>query len=225
MVSFYYKGRKKISFYRIGVCFRNVDTVVITWQKLLFVGCISHDVRIRRIFYRTATAMRFRAIRYVSILAAAGFGVLMIPMMLPIFAPAKLAAYYAKTGAAKTGLLKWADLKDHPLPQDFSDMLGWKEMAQKMSKVYRMLNKEEQENTVLFCDNYGQAAAVNFYGKQHHLPKSYSDNASFLNWIPDSRSATMQDFIILSDDRNEKQFPYLKNCRTWQSDYFNERRE
>ena len=34
-------------------------------------------------------------------------------------------------GFSKTDLLKWEDLQHHPLPQDFSDMLGWEEMAAK----------------------------------------------------------------------------------------------
>jgi hypothetical protein len=47
-------------------------------------------------------------------------------------------------GTKNTGALKWEDLKDHPLPQDFSDMLGWEEMAQKMSKAYETLDSAEK---------------------------------------------------------------------------------
>jgi len=30
-----------------------------------------------------------------------------------------------------TGAFKWEDQEYHPLPQDFSDMLGWKEITEK----------------------------------------------------------------------------------------------
>ena len=72
-------------------------------------------------------------------------GTLMIPLMLPVWRPSRLAAYYQRTGAAKTGLLEWEDLKNHPLPQDFADMLGWQEMTQKMAKAYNDLSAQEKK--------------------------------------------------------------------------------
>lgn len=36
----------------------------------------------------------------------------------------------------KLGMLRWEDGKEYPLPQDFADMLGWKELAAKVDKAY-----------------------------------------------------------------------------------------
>lgn len=47
----------------------------------------------------------------------------LIPVLLPVWKPEQLSAYYLKTGFDKTGILKWEDLQNHPLPQDFADML------------------------------------------------------------------------------------------------------
>ena len=58
-----------------------------------------------------------------------------IPLLLPVWKPDKLAAFYKKNGVDKIGLLKWEDQRDHPLPQDFADMLGWKELTGKNRKI------------------------------------------------------------------------------------------
>lgn len=79
----------------------------------------------------------------------------------------------------KLGLLRWEDGKDHLLPQDFADMLGWKELALKVDSVY--LNLPNKENTLVLCDNYGQAGAINYYTKQKL--KAVSFNADYINWF------------------------------------------
>ncbi|MEJ5104605.1 glycosyltransferase family 39 protein [Chryseobacterium sp. MYb328] len=79
----------------------------------------------------------------------------------------------------KFGLLRWEDGKDHSLPQDFADMLGWKELAQKVDIEYSRLSKSG--NTLVLCDNYGQAGAINFYSKKG--VKAVSFNADYINWM------------------------------------------
>ncbi|TDX14334.1 glycosyltransferase family 39 protein [Flavobacterium sp. S87F.05.LMB.W.Kidney.N] len=79
----------------------------------------------------------------------------------------------------KLGMLRWEDGKDHHLPQDFADMLGWKELARKTDSIYDLVpNKKE---TIVLCDNYGQAGAINFYSKKGI--KAVSFNADYLNWF------------------------------------------
>jgi 4-amino-4-deoxy-L-arabinose transferase-like glycosyltransferase len=155
------------------------------------------------------TAQRFKILRYAFVIVIALIGYLFVPLMLPLFEPAKLAAFYEKRNLKKTGLLKWEDLKDHPLPQDFADMLGWEEMTQKMAAAYNSLDSNEKKNTILFCDNYGQAGAVNYYGEKYNLPQAYSDNASFLYWIPDSLKFDI--LVLVTDDKNEMQHPFIKD--------------
>ncbi|OMQ09503.1 glycosyltransferase family 39 protein [[Flexibacter] sp. ATCC 35103] len=79
----------------------------------------------------------------------------------------------------KLGMLRWEDGKDHDLPQDFADMLGWKELARKTDSVYELTpNKKE---TLVLCDNYGQAGAINYYSKKGI--KAVSFNADYVNWF------------------------------------------
>lgn len=77
------------------------------------------------------------------------------------------------------GLLRWEDGLDHDLPQDYADMLGWKELAQKVDAIYDQLPKRNQ--TIIICDNYGQAGAINYYTKREL--KAVSFRADYINWF------------------------------------------
>ncbi|EJL74882.1 glycosyltransferase family 39 protein [Chryseobacterium populi] len=79
----------------------------------------------------------------------------------------------------KFGLLRWEDGKDHSLPQDFADMQGWRELAQKVDREYAQF--PVSENTLVLCDNYGQAGAINYYTEKGIRAVSFS--ADYINWF------------------------------------------
>lgn len=103
-----------------------------------------------------------------------------IPMYNLVF-PNKSPEYIVKHPEKykKLGMLRWEDGKDHALPQDFADMLGWKELAQKIDSVYALMPNPEK--TLVLCDNYGQAGAINYYSKKGI--KAVSFNADYVNWF------------------------------------------
>jgi hypothetical protein len=80
----------------------------------------------------------------------------------------------------KLGLLRWEDGENHHLPQDYADMLGWRELAEKVERVYSRLPKATQ--TIILCDNYGQAGAINYYAKNKTI-RAVSFNADYINWF------------------------------------------
>ena len=112
---------------------------------------------------------------------------LFIPMYSLIF-PNKTPEYIISHSDRykKAGLLRWEDGKDHAIPQDFADMLGWKELARQVDSIYRSL--PYSEHTLVFCDNYGQAGAINFYSSEG--VKAVSFNADYMNWIDLDRRYT-----------------------------------
>ncbi|RLD84103.1 MAG: glycosyl transferase [Bacteroidetes bacterium] len=77
------------------------------------------------------------------------------------------------------GLLRWEDGKDHLIPQDYADMLGWKELAEKVDSIYSKI--PNPGHTLILCDNYGQAGAINYYTKQGIKAVSFS--ADYINWF------------------------------------------
>lgn len=111
----------------------------------------------------------------------------MIPVLffIPIYQvvfPNKTPGYIAGHPAPykKFGLLRWEDGKDHALPQDYADMLGWKELAYKIDSVYALLPSAQE--TLILCDNYGQAGAINYYTKNKNI-NAVSFNADYINWF------------------------------------------
>ena len=108
--------------------------------------------------------------------------VIMMPILefiLPVLSPDKIVE---KTDSFKRiGLLRWEDGKDHSLPQDFADMIGWSELASIVDIAFDSIT--DKENTLIHCDNYGQAGAINFYSNQE-FTQAVSMNADYINWYP-----------------------------------------
>lgn len=96
------------------------------------------------------------------------------------------------------GLLRWEDGKDHTLPQDFADMISWQEMALIVDEAYASI-PNASENTLVLCDNYGQAGAINYYTRHKSL-QAVSFNADYLYWIPEGKKFTNVIAVKEQDD-------------------------
>ena len=173
------------------------------YPPLLAFGCLHRE---------QFTSQRWKLLRWLPIVFIIVAGLWFMVLLLPVMEPSRLASYYKKHHFEKTGLLRWEDLRDHPLPQDFADMQGWEEMARKMGTAYATLDSNEKKNTILFCDNYGMAGAVNYYGEKYGLPNAYSDNASFLYWMPDHMR--IDNLLLLTDDKQEMEHPFVKEFKS-----------
>lgn len=103
----------------------------------------------------------------------------LIRIVFPIYTPEEM--IQRKSMYQSIGLLRWEDGKEHDLQQDFADMLGWEEMANKVDLAYEEIG--DQRHTLVYCDNYGQAGAVNYYSKYPSI-KAVSFNADYINWFP-----------------------------------------
>ncbi len=106
---------------------------------------------------------------------------LFIPILkiaFPIYAPAEIVA--RQDVYKKFGMLRWEDGKDHDLPQDYADMLGWKELARKVDAVYGQI--PDKKHVLVICDNYGLAGAINYYSKYKDIA-AVSFNADYKYWF------------------------------------------
>lgn len=70
------------------------------------------------------------------------------------------------------------------LPQHFADMHGWEDMAATVARVYHSLTPEEQNKCVIYVRNYGEAGAIDFFGKQYNLPKATCAHNNYWLWGP-----------------------------------------
>jgi hypothetical protein len=69
-------------------------------------------------------------------------------------------------------------------PQNFADRFGWEEMAVTMGKIYHSLPAEDQARACIFTENYGEAAALEFYREKYGLPPIISGHNNYYLWGP-----------------------------------------
>jgi 4-amino-4-deoxy-L-arabinose transferase-like glycosyltransferase len=126
-------------------------------------------------------------------LAAAAYGIVTAPLGLPIIPPAPMARYAAALGiSAATQTNTGGQL---PLPQDYADMLGWREKADAVALVVASLTPAERARTVLFGANYGQAGALDLYGRRLGLPPVVAVAGSFFLFGPGDRPGDVLVFL------------------------------
>jgi hypothetical protein len=85
--------------------------------------------------------------------------------------------------------------------QQYADMHGWENQVATVAKVYHSLTPEEKARTIIFCDNYGEAGAIDFLGKRYGLPGASSGHNSYWFWGPGNWDATT--VIAVGSDRED----------------------
>lgn len=153
------------------------------------------------------TVVKWGWTRYVMLIFAVTTGLVAIPILLPVAKPDNLVKYYDAIGSYKAGDYKWEDLKAHPLPQDFADMMGWKELTKMTARAYAGIPASKKKRTIVIGSSYAFAGALNYYGPAQGLPESYSTNASFLLWLPEKLDF---DHMLYVDDDYPRENPIFK---------------
>lgn len=106
---------------------------------------------------------------------------LVFKLLFPVLSPEMIRQNAASF--EKFGMLRWEDGKNHDLPQDFADMTGWKEMADKSLIAFKMIPDDQLENSIIICGNYGEAGALNYY-ERGKMPEAYAFNTDYIFWMP-----------------------------------------
>jgi len=114
-----------------------------------------------------------------AVLAAAN-GAAALPYVLPVMSPPKLQQMLNRIGNRPPPLER-AGI-GAPLMQVFSDEFGWRDLAAGVGDVYRGLPPADQAKAAIFASNYGEAAAIDFYGAG--LPPALSGNNQYYLWGP-----------------------------------------
>lgn len=109
------------------------------------------------------------------------------------------------------GLLRWEDGKDHAVPQDFADMLGWKEMAQKTERA--LVSIPAAESALVLTGNYGQAGAINYYSGKRVNAVSFS--ADYVDWFTFDKSYKNLIYVVESPYVGDVVNEYAGKFETW----------
>ncbi len=122
------------------------------YPMLLAAGAVVWDGWLAR---RTPTAQRVgRGATWTSLAAGAAFSaVLMMPL-----APIHSAGWRLTS----------------KLHDNFREQIGWPELAQTVAGIYAALPESEKPHTAILAGNYGEAGAINLYGRASGLPEVIS---------------------------------------------------
>ncbi|HET7433590.1 MAG TPA: glycosyltransferase family 39 protein [Thermoanaerobaculia bacterium] len=132
-------------------------------------------------------------------------GLIPIPQALPILPPEGMLAYMHRLG-----IKPHATERSHTaaLPQLFADQFGWEELTQDVAKVYNALPPAQRAKTVIYCGNYGEAGAIDFYGPKYGLPHAISGHQNYFYW--GTHGATGDSVILVGDDPEADMWMSLK---------------
>ena len=86
------------------------------------------------------------------------------------------------------------------LPQHFADMHGWEEMVATVAQVYNKLTPEEQAICGIYVRNYGEAGAIDFFGKKYGLPNATCPHNNYWLWGPTEFSGDVMIIFGFSRD-------------------------
>jgi hypothetical protein len=107
-------------------------------------------------------------------------GILLLPMGIPLLPPAAMAEYSAALGLTRAVTTNRGTML--PLPQDYADMLGWREQAAEVARVYHALPEEDRSRTTIVGGNYGRTGALAVYREEFGLPYPVSRAGDFWAW-------------------------------------------
>jgi hypothetical protein len=87
------------------------------------------------------------------------------------------------------------------LPQHYADMFGWPEMAEQVALVYWSLSPEDRARAVFFGSNYGEAAAIDVFGRRLGLPPAIGGHNNYYLWGPRGHDGSVM--IIIGGDTKQ----------------------
>jgi len=160
----------------------------------------------QRIFFRAAVWLKPAV---VAMLVVAG--IVAAPLAMPILPVAAAAKYCAFFDVQE---VKVENVPLNSLPQLFGDMFGWQEQVQAVSHAVRSLPPEEQSRVTLLAYNYGEAGALDYFGKLYGLPKAVSGHNQYGYWGPQGASGEVVVAIGFTKQKLEQTFADVRPFET-----------
>ena len=114
--------------------------------------------------------------------AAVAMTAIVLPVVLPILSPPALAHFLDRTHLRPTPSER--ETVGAPLTAIFSDQLGWRDMEHQVAAVYRALPPEDRDRAAIMASNYGEAAAIDVYGRADGLPPALCGQLQYYLWGP-----------------------------------------
>jgi hypothetical protein len=117
----------------------------------------------------TVTARRWTSLRWAAAIALTIQAILLLPLVMPVL---------PEDAMARSTLPS--------IRKDFADTVGWHDLVEQVARIYEGLSAEEKRTAVILTDNYGEAGAINTYGRSIGLPTAVTGELSYYYWKPRS---------------------------------------
>jgi len=104
-------------------------------------------------------------------------GLITAPLALPIL---PLKDFDAYVRFATGGILR----NTYEVSNTFRDMMGWENQAAVVARVFHSLPEEDRKQCIVIAGNFGEAGAIDFFGKQYGLPPATSTHQNYFFWGP-----------------------------------------
>jgi len=126
------------------------------------------------------------------------------PLVVPVFSPDRFLSYLHYL-PVKPPVMEHAHARA-ALPQWYADQFGWNEIVAETAFAWNQLSPEERRDCAIFAQDYGQAGAIDFLGREYGLPPALSGHQTWWLWGPRGYSGSCM--IVLDDTQSnlEKHF-------------------
>jgi 4-amino-4-deoxy-L-arabinose transferase-like glycosyltransferase len=148
------------------------------------------------VLIEVATAARHKWLRALPVAAAMADLALAAPFAIPMLPVDSFIAYQRALGTRPPS----EERRDTGvLPQFLADRFGWPELAAQVAGAVRSLPPSDRAHCLIVADNYGEAAAINYYGRRYGLARAASQHNNYYLWGHGSGTPTA--YVIVGDRR------------------------
>ena len=141
-----------------------------------------------------------------TVAAALFFAPLVLPV-LPETAVMQYTGFVGKVLHVPRSALATERGRTAALPEDFADMHGWPQLASTVATIYYALPAEQRDHAAIVASNYGEAAAIDFFGVQYGLPPAISGHNNY--WLWGTRGYSGDVVIDVNGDCGRHDMPSL----------------
>jgi len=144
-------------------------------------------------------------------------GILLLPLTVDILPVESFVRYQSVLGMTPSSN---EGLRLTSLPQHYADRFGWEHMAHVTAQVYASLPDSDKQRCLIYGRNYGEAGAVDYFGREFGLPPAISQHNSYWYWSLEYLKQDVTLIVIgVTKDRMLQDFEEVQEARIIQSDY------
>jgi hypothetical protein len=173
---------------------------------------------------RWSSQTRGRWLRYFLPASLLLSGVMLAPIGIPLLPPQTTAAYAGSLGLVPQ--IERGEGKKSELPQWLADRFGWEQLADEVAMAVDTLRPAERARAIILAPSYGQAGAIELFGRGRELPPVFSGQNSYYLWGPPDDPVEAAVFVGFSEETVQSLFETVEQftlhdcewCMPWRDE-------